>query len=282
MVRIMTDSAVDFEPNEFDALGVRCIPLTVIFGEDEYVENKDITKGRFYELLQSEKSFPHTSQPSPAMFEEAFREAMDAGDETVLITISSALSGTVGSASAAKKMMGYEGCYIVDSHTATGGQRILVEHAVKLKNEGKSAAEIASALTSLRTRITLFACIDTLEYLYKGGRISKSIYALGSIAQIKPILHVDREGRAEIPAKALGMKRGMQYLKDRLEEIKPDPAFPFYIMYTHSMEMGRQLLDFLEKNCSFSPNAKGMAQVGAVVGAHIGPGACGMVYVCAE
>ncbi|MCD7776176.1 MAG: DegV family protein [Firmicutes bacterium] len=279
MIRILTDSAADFEPKELEELNVDCIPLTVSFGDEEYKDNVDLPKGRFYELLSSRKEFPKTSQPSPAQFEEAILSAKAAGDEIVIITISSGLSGTVGSARIAKKMTGYERCYIVDSLCATGGERLMVEYAARLRDEGMGGREIAEAVSRARHKITLYACIDTLEYLYKGGRISRSVYAIGSVAQIKPILHVDAEGRAEIPSKALGMRRGMQYLGKRLEEFKPDLSFPFYIMYTSSLEMAYQLIGFLEKNHLLPPNFKAPIQVGSTVGSHIGSDACGMVYI---
>lgn len=281
MVRIITDSAADFEPAELKEMDVDCIPLSVILGGREYRENIDITKDMFYQMLEREKEFPHTSQPAPHAFQEAMGRAKTQGEEAVVITMSSGLSGTYQSALLAKNLLEYGDCHVIDSRIATGGERILVEQAVKLRDEGKSAGEIARCLEKLRSRVVLYACMDTLEYLYKGGRISQTVYAIGSAARVKPVLYVSPDGRAEIPARMLGTKRGMRFLLKKLEEQKPDPAFPFYILYTQDKRNGLELLDYLERH-----GIRGMgeqpAAVGAVVGSHIGPGAFGITYISSD
>ena len=182
MVRIITDSAADFEPWELEQKKIYCIPITVILGEAEYQENVNLSKDQFYELLAATGASPKTAQPSPQILRDMFEEAKKAGDEAVYITLASALSGTYQSAVMTKEDMQSDDFLVVDSKNATGGQRLLVEYAVRLRDEGKSAAEIAAAVESLRDRIVLYACIDTLEYLYRGGRISHTVYKLGSMA----------------------------------------------------------------------------------------------------
>ncbi|MGM9605829.1 MAG: DegV family protein [Faecousia sp.] len=162
MIRIITDSAADFEPEEIARLGISCVPLSVRFGNAEYQENINLSKEMFYQLLEHESDMPSTSQPSPQAFLSVLQEAQDAGDEAIVITLSSALSGTCQNAFLAKNILEYEQCYIVDSLTATAGERILVEHALKLRSAGQCAKEIASELEALRSRITLYACMDTL------------------------------------------------------------------------------------------------------------------------
>lgn len=278
MVRIMTDSAADFEPAELEAMNVTCIPLAVTFGEREYVENQDMSKALFYELLESTKEFPRTSQPSPQSFAAAYEEAKAAGDETVVITLSSGLSGTHQSAVLAKDLAEYEKCYVVDSLNGTGGERALVEYAVKLRDLGKSAREIAGEVETLRSRVVLYACMDTLEYLYRGGRISSAVYRIGSFAHIKPILHVDAEGRAEIPAKAIGIRKGMDYLCKRLETQPMDKKYPLYVMFTGNRANGEALAQRLRGLGYEIPDSR-IVNVGAAVGAHIGANACGIVYI---
>lgn len=281
MVRIITDSAADFEPAELERLTVTCIPLTVMFGEQEYHENIDLSKERFYELLLSNEELPKTAQASPEILLNLFTDAMEAGEEAVYITLSSALSGTYQNACMIRDMAGGKGLHVVDSLHATGGQRLLVEHAVKLRDEGKSASEIVEAVKFLQGRIVLYACIDTLEYLYKGGRISHTAYTIGSLAQIKPIITVNTAGQVDVPGKTMGMRKGMVYLCKRLDLKPMDPAFPLYVMYTNKRYVAEELADRLRAQGLEIPDERIIA-VGAAIGSHVGPEACGLVYVGAE
>ena len=223
-------------------------------------------------------AMPKTSQAAPQVLADLFAEAKAAGDEAIYFTLSSALSGTWQSAMFIREDVGYEGVYVVDTRNATGGQRMLVEHAVKLRDEGKSAAEIVAAVEELRGRIVLYACINTLEYLYKGGRISHLSYTLGTLAQIKPIIHVDHHGRVDIPAKAMGMRKGMDHLCKQADAKKPDPDFPLYVMYTDDRSVAETLAVRLAEH-GHAIHEKHIIQVGAAIGSHIGPKACGLVYV---
>ena len=203
MVRIITDSAADFEPRELAEKNIHCIPIKVMLGDKEYEENINLSKDQFYELLASTGCTPKTSQPSPQILMDLFADAKKAGEEAVYISLSSALSGTYQSAVMTQEDFGSDSHLVLDSKNATGGQRLLVEYAVRLRDEGKSAGEIVEAVTAIRDKIVLYACIDTLEYLYKGGRISHTVYKLGTMAQVKPIIRVSQEGGIEVPAKAM-------------------------------------------------------------------------------
>lgn len=278
MVRIITDSAADLEPWEYEKSNITCIPLTVFFGDDEYQENVSLSKDRFYELLETTGQFPKTAQASPQILMRLFEEAKDAGDEAVYITLSSALSGTYQSALMVKETVDSDACFVVDSKNATGGQRMLVEYAVRLRDEGKSAAEIVAGVERVREKIVLYACIDTLEYLYRGGRISHSVYKLGTLAQVKPIIRVSPEGAIEVPAKAMGMRKGMEILCKRSEQQKPSAEHPLYVMYTADRTNGEALAQKLRGMGYEIPDER-IINVGAAIGAHIGPNACGIVYV---
>lgn len=278
MVRIITDSAADFELRELKQLNVSCIPLVVMFGETEYRENVNLSKGQFYELLAAADALPKTAQASPQILLDLFEEAIAAGDEAVYICLSSALSGTYQSAVMTKQLAGSDSLYVVDSRNATGGQRMLVEYAVKLRDEGKSAAEIVAAVEALRSRITLYACMDTLENLYRGGRISQTAYTLGTMAQIKPIIQVNVEGQVTVPAKAMGMKKGAEYLCKQVEKQPPDDAFPFYVMYTDKRQNGENLAARFRDMGFDIPDAH-IIQVGAAIGTHIGSNVIGFVYI---
>lgn len=277
MVRIITDSAADFEPRELENKNITCIPLTVSFGNDDYQENVNLDKARFYELLAASGEFPKTSQASPQILMDLFESAEAAGEEAIYITLSSALGGTYQSAMAVKNMVDGDNCYVFDGKNGTGGQRMVVERAVQLRDAGLNARQIIAELETFRDKIVLFACINTLENLYKGGRISQTAYAIGSLAQIKPIIQVDVEGRVVVPAKAMGMRKGMDMLCKRLELQPMDESHPLYVMYTSDRTVAETLAQRLAES-GYSIPAERIIQVGAAIGTHIGPNACGLVY----
>ena len=277
MVRIITDSSADLEPREYAKLNITCIPLTVFFGDTEYQENVNLSKDQFYSLL-AEGGFPKTAQPSPQLLLDLFEEAKAAGDEAIYFSISSAISGTYQTACATKSLVDYDGCYVFDSKNATGGLRVLPEEAVRLRDEGKNAAQIMEGVAAIQNRIVLYACMDTLEYLYRGGRISQTVYKLGTMAQVKPIIRVSEEGTIEVPAKAMGMRKGMDFLCKRLESQKPSADHRLYVMYTADRTIGETLAQKLTALGYEIPDSQ-IVQVGAAIGSHIGPNACGIVYV---
>lgn len=278
MVRIITDSAADFEPQEYQQLNVTCIPLRVMLGETEYLETVNLTKDQFFQLLASTGASPSTAQPSPQCLLDIFEDAKAFGDEAIYICLSSALSGTYQSAVMTCQEADSDSCYVLDSKNATGGQRLLVEYAVRLRDEGKTAAQIVEAVEALRDKIVLYACIDTLEYLYRGGRISHTVYKLGTMAQVKPVIRVTEEGTIEVPSKAMGMRKGMDLLCKRMEQQKASDAHNLYVMYTADRTIGQTLAKKVRELGYEVPEDR-IIQVGAGIGSHIGPNACGFVYV---
>ena len=277
MVRIITDSSADLEPREYERLNITCIPLKVMFGDTEYQENVDLSKDRFYELL-TEGQYPKTSQPSPQILLDLFEEAKEAGEEAVYISLSSALSGTYQTALATKELAEYDGCYVLDSRNATGGLRLLLEHAARLRDEGKNAQQIIAGVEAIRDKVVLYACIDTLEYLYRGGRISQTVYKLGTLAQVKPVIRVTEEGAIEVPAKAMGMRKGMDLMCKKVEAQAPSKDHGFYVMYTAQRANAEALAEKL-RAMGIEVAEDHIINVGAAIGSHIGANACGVVYV---
>jgi len=277
MVRLITDSSADLEPKEYEQLNIACIPLTVFFGDTEYQENVNLSKEQFYGLLAGGE-YPKTSQPSPQLLLDLFEEAKEAGDEALYISISGAISGTYQTACATRELAESDDCYVLDSKNATGGLRLILEYAAKLRDAGKSAKEIMEAVQAMQEKIVLYACMDTLEYLYRGGRISQTVYKLGTLAQVKPIIRVTEEGTIEVPAKAMGMRKGMDWLCKRVEERKPSTEHNFYAMYTGDRSNGVALAEKFRAMGYDIPDEK-IINVGAAIGSHVGPNACGMVYV---
>lgn len=278
MVRIITDSAADFEPWELEQMQISCIPLTVTFGTRDYQENVDLSKALFYELLTNSGEFPVTAQASPQILIDHFEYAKNSGEEAIYITLSSALSGTYQNACMVQQMVGADSNFVVDSRSATGGQRMIVEYAVKLRDAGKCAAEIIAAIETLRSRIVLYACMDTLENLYKGGRISRAVYSIGSMAQIKPILRVEADGSLSVPGKAIGMRKGMDTLCRQALKQPSSSEHPFYVMYTSDRAIAQTLAQRF-RELGYDIPEEHIIRVGAAIGTHIGNNACGFVYV---
>ena len=169
----------------------------------------------FYSLLAEKGGFPKTSQAAPQVILDLYEDAKRCGDEVVHLTLSSAISGTYQTARAMRDEVEYEGIHVVDSKNATGGQRMLVQYAAKLRDEGKSAKEIADIVLAEREHVQLYALLDPLEYLEKGGRISKTAAFAGTLLSLKPMLCI-KEGALASMGKARGMKQGHQMLMKEL------------------------------------------------------------------
>lgn len=268
MLKIITDSSAEFTRAEAEALGVKIVPLSVIFGNDAYLEGEDLTKDEFYRRLVGGE-FPSTSQPSELQFCEAFAETE--GEETLAILISSKLSGTFHTAEMAKREGNFTKVHIYDSLCTTAMLRIMVETAVK--NREKSAAEVMAILDELRPRIRLIACLDTLEFLYKGGRIRKSIAIVGGMLGIKPLIEISADGYVVMAGKAHGRKKALKALSDRYGKAVLDPDCPVYCLQTNNEEPPREVM--AAAKIADAP----LLRICCAVGTHIGPDAAGIVYV---
>lgn len=277
-VQIIVDSTADFSAKEIEKRQITCIPMTITFGNEQYIDGVDLTKEEFFVKLMNEKEFPKTSQPSPAKFAECFEEAKENGDDVVAILVSGALSGTVQSATIAKDIAEHEGVYIVDSNTVTLGIRLLVDHAVRMRDQGKSAAEIVERLEELKDRVRIYAGLDTLEYLQKGGRISKAAASLGRLAGIKPIITIDEEGKVAMCGKQRGNKNVFRQIIKYIDAEMPDENYSVYFLYSADKKNCISFIQTLQKNGLDFGKIK-TREIGPTVGSHIGPGGFGIVYV---
>ena len=275
-VRIITDSGFDI-PGELDPR-LTVIPLGITFGTTTYADGVDITNDRFYELLIESDELPKTSQATPYVYAQAFDKVKEAGDEAVVITLSSKLSGTYQSAVTAAS--DYEGIYVVDSKNVTIGQGILVQYALKLAEEGYDAKVIAEALEDARERICLLALLDTLEYLKRGGRIPKSVGTIGELLSIKPVVGVE-DGEVVMLGKARGSKNGRNQLHQQVEKRGIEFGMPILLGYTGLSQ--KLLKKYLEDNRAIwegmvSEDELPITSVGATIGTHVGPGAIALAF----
>lgn len=273
--RIIVDSTCDLTPEIKKQVHV--VPLTVHFGDEEYIDGITIDHKQFYEKLIETDVHPSTSQATPAAFEEEYKKAKAAGESAVVITLSSKLSGTYQSAVIATE--DYEEIYVVDSGSVTLGASILVELALSLVHQGLEAKQIAAQLEEEKKKIVLVALVDTLEYLKKGGRVSKTVAAFGTVLNIKPVLSVV-DGEIQILGKARGSKMGNNLLIQEINKVGGVVfSKPFLLGYTGLSDA--LLLKYVEDSKHLWEDGSSdirYTTVGSIIGTHAGPGAIAVAF----
>lgn len=275
-IRIIVDSASDMTDKESKYLKV--LPLTVGFGDVEYQDGVTLSTEEFYKKLDACSELPKTSQITPFVFTEAIQEILDAGETPIVITLSSKLSGTYNSAKIAASDFDEE-VYVIDSGNVSAGERIIVEYALRLIDEGKTAREIVDAVEAVKSKACLIATFDTLEYLRRGGRISNISGIVGGMLSIKPVLGI-KDGVLEMLAKARGSKNAANMIIKQIEEFGGiDHTMPYAIVYT-GLDDSR-IRNFAEDNTMIlgcNVDEIKICTVGSTVGTHAGPGAIGVVF----
>ena len=275
-VKIVLDSTTDLTPELAGKFEV--VHLTVNFGEEEFIDGVTINKDEFYAKLIESDVIPTTSQATPEAFEKAFRKIVENGDEVIAITVASKLSGTYQSACiAAEEFPGK--VRVIDGKSVAIGTAILAEHAIGLVEKGLSADEIAKEIEEKSNDIIIVALIDTLEYLKKGGRLSKTAAFAGGLLNIKPVVSVE-DGEINILGKARGSKQGNNFLVKEIEKVGGvDFEMPVLLGYTgqdHYM-----LEKYIEDSrYLWEESAKDLRStcIGSVIGTHVGPGAIAVAF----
>ncbi len=280
MIQIITDSASDIVNVQREDLMV--LPINITFGEHEYQDGVNLTHKMFYEKLVESDELPVTSQVPPFAFEEAYRKVKEQGNQAIVITLSSKLSGTWQSAKIATEKYG-DVVRVIDSENASIGERTLVEYALRLKDSGLAFEEIVNRLEADKVRIRLVALLDTLEYLKKGGRISKTAAIAGSLLSIKPVIAI-QNGEVAVLGKARGSKQGNNLLAEQIRQVGGiDFEKPFVLGYTGMSDAVLQ--KYIADNEALW---KGYVEtlestsVGGTIGTHIGPGAIGVAFFSAN
>ena len=268
-VQIIVDSTVDMPERMKDRF--RIVPLTVHFGAEEYIDGVTIDKHRFYERLVESDELPTTSQATPAAFDAIFSDVASVGDSAVVVTIASKFSGTYQSACIAAAE--YDNIYVVDSKSAAIGSGILAEYALECADKGMDAKTIAETLEKKRDEICLVALLDTLEYLKKGGRISKTVAFAGGLLNIKPVITVV-DGEIQLIGKARGSKQGNNLLVQKIHE-SGGIDFDEPILLGYSGLSDAFLKKFVEDSRDLWHNGtEGLDEtcISGVIGTHTGPG----------
>lgn len=267
-VNIITDGASDISDEEAEKLDIIKINTPVSFKGENTEEN-------FWQALKEGKTAV-TSQVTPEEFFTAFSRIKEAGEAAVCITISSEMSATYKNAVFVKNEGGFENVEVVDSRMASLAEGFLVREAAALIKSGLSAKETAEKLGFLKKRIKLLACMDTLKYVARGGRISPSAAAIGAIMNIKPIITFSEDGKVKVAARPHGKRRGATKICELIAEWNADLSLPFSLIYSDDYNNCDELFLKLKETGAEIGERTG---IGPAVGAHIGPGAFGVVFM---
>lgn len=275
-LKIVLDSTSDLVPELLGKFEI--VPLTVNFGEEEFIDGVTITREEFYAKLIESDVIPTTSQASPEAFERVFKKLVENGDEVLCITVASKLSGTYQSACiAAEEFPGK--VRVIDSKSVAIGSAILAEFALSLLEKGLSAEEIEKELIEKREDIIIVALIDTLEYLKKGGRLSKTAAFAGSLLNIKPVVSVE-DGEINVLGKARGSKQGNNFLIKEIEKAGGvDFSMPMLLGYTgHDPYMLEKYKE--DSRFIWEGKVENLREtcIGSVIGTHVGPGAIAVAF----
>ena len=279
-VRIITDSGSDCLQGDHPQLDV--LPLSVGFGTTIYQADVDLSRERFYELLVEGDEFPTTGQVNPYAFYQAIARAHEAGENVVVITLSSKLSGTHQSAcAAAAEAGGATEVHVVDTKSVTVGEHILVDYALRLVDEGRTAAEVAAAVEAAVDRVCVVGLLDTLEYLKRGGRISAAAGTVGELLSIKPVITID-DGEVAVLGKARGSKNGRNLLRQQVENAG-GIDFSMPVMLGYSGLSDKLLRKYVKDSRSvwegnIAEDDIPTLMVGATIGTHVGPGAVAVAF----
>jgi DegV family protein with EDD domain len=273
-VRIVTDSASDLPEALCEELGIEVVPLTIRFGEREYVDRKELSTEAFWRELAASTVLPETAAPSVGAFEETFRNLSESGaDGIVCINLSAQLSATMQSAQvAAKALDGRTPISIIDSKSASMGIGNLAIHAARRARGGATLEEIVREVEDRRERQHVLAALDTLEYLRKGGRIGGAQAMLGSMLSIKPVIEV-RDGAVEQAGKVRTRSKALQFLVDH---IPVGNIEAISILHADAPDVD-EFLAMLQPTLPDANVVVGM--IGPVIGVHTGPRVLGVAWI---
>lgn len=275
MFKIITDSGSDYREERAKELGIDIAHLKISFSDEVLIQHAESDVDHFYKKLAESKKLPMTSQPSPQDFLDLYNKYPEA--EILVLTLSSGLSGTFNSAELAKAMTEKpDRITIVDTKQGTLSQNVVVAEAIRLQAAGQDIAEVAAVCRELAEKTTIVGLIDTLEYLKKGGRIPKSMAAIGTIMNMKPVVEM-KDGVLSTVGKARGHKAGLKILAERLSTLGIDPNYKVFIGTSGTTKFLSEIEGLLKTE---HPTVEfEVSKIGGIIGTHIGPDAVGVGFV---
>ena len=274
-VRVVTDSSCDLPDALIDEHGITVVPLSIRFGDEELVDGRDLTPSEFWARCQKSPVLPETAAPSPGAFEAAFRQARDAGAEGVVcVNLSSKLSATIqAAAQAAKAVEADIPVRVVDSLSVSLGLGLHVLRAARMAEEGKGIDDVTGAIVDVIPRTAIYATLDTLENLKKGGRIGGATAFIGSVLSLKPVIEV-RDGEVDAESKQRTRSRALAYLVDKVRAA--GAIEDLGVVHGQAPDLD-EFLDALSGIVDRDRIVVG--DIGAVIGTHAGPRAIGVAMI---
>ena len=276
MIRIVTDTASDITMEQAEEMNIEVASLDIAFEDGPAPQRTQEDFRRFYERLKTCNKLPVTSRTPPEEYLKIFEQAKAAGDEVLVITLSSGLSGTVDSARMAKQIVGYDKIAVVDSEQAILTQRMLVELAVQMRGDGYPLSEIVARIEEMRSRVVVCGVVGTLKYLQKGGRVPASLAMLGDLLRIKPVIILQDKILKQL-GKVRGQAAGEELLYKQLEQDGLNRAYPVYIGYTSNRELGEKFMQQTRERYGLT-NIR-LYPIGGVIGTHCGTDCVALAYV---
>lgn len=278
MVHILIDSTSDIPRKEAETLGITVAPLTVRFGNTEYKDGVDLTPPEFFRKLEASKTIPVTSQVNSGEFMEIYKTLLQNKEDEILgIFISSRLSGTFQSAMIAKNTFPRRSIHLVDGDSGSFGTDLLIREAIRLRDQGLSAEEIAKELNRLKGRVRILATLESLKYLLKGGRLPATSAIVGTLLHVKPVMAV-KNGKIEVVKKVRGTASAHQWIAKELSEKGFDPRYTPRLGSTQCPALLEAFRGKLEAE-GIRTSTFGHTDIGVVIGTHTGPGCVGVAYI---
>jgi len=275
-IAIVTDSSAYIPEEARKGLNISIIPLWLVWDEKTYRDGIDIQPAEFYRRLKESKTLPTSSQPSAQEFAHFYQQVAAEADVIVSVLVSSKISGTILSAQAAAAELPNLNIKTVDSLSCAMGLGLIVLSAARAAAAGQSADEVVAVAEQMRDRVNMLFVVDTLDYLFKGGRISGGKHLLGTAFNIKPILHF-HEGQIKPFTQARSKKKAIAQLLDIVQErLGEKKMVEAAVMDVNAPEEGDAVGEMVKER--FGPGGLHRTTVSPVVGTHVGPGTIGVAF----
>ena len=270
---IVTDSVSDISPKIAKELKITVVPLTVIFGTDQFLDGVELSNSEFFQKLETDPNHPSTSQPSPEAFVKTYEKLLKEGFEILSVHVSAKLSGTINSAEQAIKSLDTNKIKIVDTGTASMAQGLVAMSAARAVKNEKSLDELADMAETTAKKTNVYVAMDTMEFLKRGGRIGKARAMLGSILNIKPIITTDNgeivpHSRARTIKKAISSMINDMGDKNQIVEVA--------VLHSTTPDLAKDVLTQIDAQNLNNPGT--ITEIGPVVGTHAGPGCLAIAY----
>jgi DegV family protein with EDD domain len=278
-VAIVTDSTADLDAADARERFIDVVPLFVNFGDVRYKDNVELTRDEFYRKLAAEKALPTTAQPTPAMFEDAFRPHAEAGRPVVCVTIMGSLSGTLNAANTAAQAFPGATIHVVDSDTVAGGLALLAQHASEVARDTNDVDAVLATLNHDRAVLRGFATIPDLSHAVRTGRVSRAQAFVGSLVKIVPVLRIEH-GKVEEHARVRTFARAIDAMVDAVaaEANKADGA-RICVIHSHAADDAARVVAKLHEKITTAPAQFEQLEAGPVLGTHAGQGAVGTFVI---